>query len=904
MKLLRFLVLFVMMQCSLMSFSQNQSNEDVAGILRYVKTAMRFGQLRPQEKVYLHFDNTGYFKGETIWFKAYVVRTDDGAPTDLSKVLYVDLLNPSGDVVESRKLHIENGVAHGDIKVDSIMTTGFYEVRAYTRYMTNWGPNACFSRVFPIFKTPTIEGHYSSPEIDKISYRKRLNNEREESIDSPNENVVSMDESSSASSSAAGVSNRVHFYPEGGDIVQGLPCRVAFSLVDKEGMPMRATCSLLGKDGSVLSTTTTDSHGYGVVSLTGSSEKMYLQADGKKYQLPSAKPQGCTMHIDMLHPSVVTVDLYTSAEMQQGGMLGYAMVHNGKVVRCDTLTADAHVIRTFDRDNLPEGVSQITFFNKEGRILSERMFFICPKLDGSERVNVVSDVDNLRPCGKVKFTLTSKPNADLSFSAVDASGLVNGSNGNMLSWMLLSSELRGYIAHPEYYFESDDEAHRRAADLLMMVQGWRRYDWSLMSGQSTMLKFEPIEDKQYLFGRLREKSKKNSVAGVWLDTKMYNFSGQVVEGTTKTDSLGNYVFILPEIEGEWNLSINTGVEGKNGYWKDVNYYVAIDRNFAPAGRYVSPLEASAIPVDTTKLFKWNFSDKDEQWVSMTHKDHVLQQVTVKARGHNRDYLWKADEKNARRNSLIYYNCDDASDRIADEGEPSPLFVDWIKSKNSFFGGEAEPTDIYIASPADEMSEHSPTGNKIVEEIIGEPPFEIPIGYIRFYADGLSYKNRQIIWIVDNQFCTITNYNRRQGINVQVNDNLSNSAIELPVFLDEVKSVYISEELEPLHRHFMCSDIESANPVVMYVFTHNTFAYKQKGMRNTRYQGYNIPSTFEMEDYSVIPPVEDYRRTIYWQPDIKTDDKGKATIEFWNNSSCKEMHISCEGMTPQGNILTF
>ena len=98
-------------------------------VLAYIKHAMRFSRYYPQEKVYLHLDNTGYFKGETIWFKAYVVRCDTEQRTDLSHVLYVELLNPSGDVVEKRKLPIENGEAHGDIKVDSIQTTGFYEVR-------------------------------------------------------------------------------------------------------------------------------------------------------------------------------------------------------------------------------------------------------------------------------------------------------------------------------------------------------------------------------------------------------------------------------------------------------------------------------------------------------------------------------------------------------------------------------------------------------------------------------------------------------------------------------------------------------------------------------------------------------------------------------------------------------
>ena len=98
----------------LFSFLGLQAQEsDLVGIVSYMKRAMNFAQVMPQEKVYLHFDNTGYFKGETIWFKGYVVRADTGKPTDLSGVLYVELVNPSGDVVETRKLPIQEGTAYG-----------------------------------------------------------------------------------------------------------------------------------------------------------------------------------------------------------------------------------------------------------------------------------------------------------------------------------------------------------------------------------------------------------------------------------------------------------------------------------------------------------------------------------------------------------------------------------------------------------------------------------------------------------------------------------------------------------------------------------------------------------------------------------------------------------------------
>ena len=84
----------------------------------------------PQEKVYLHFDNTGYFENETLWFKAYVTRTDNGHPSDLSKVLYVELLNPTGNVLPTLKYPIDSlGGAHGEMKLDTILEAGLYEVR-------------------------------------------------------------------------------------------------------------------------------------------------------------------------------------------------------------------------------------------------------------------------------------------------------------------------------------------------------------------------------------------------------------------------------------------------------------------------------------------------------------------------------------------------------------------------------------------------------------------------------------------------------------------------------------------------------------------------------------------------------------------------------------------------------
>ena len=116
-----------------------------------------FSMAYPQEKVYLHFDNTGYFIGENIRFKAYAVDCTLDSLSTLSSVLYVELVSPGGEILEKRKIKLKDGLGHGDISLDKILTSGFYEVRAYTQWMTNWKGDVCFSRVFPIFRRPEKE---------------------------------------------------------------------------------------------------------------------------------------------------------------------------------------------------------------------------------------------------------------------------------------------------------------------------------------------------------------------------------------------------------------------------------------------------------------------------------------------------------------------------------------------------------------------------------------------------------------------------------------------------------------------------------------------------------------------------------------------------------------------------
>ena len=158
-------------------------------------------------------------------------------------------------------------------------------------------------------------------------------------------------------------------------------------------------------------------------------------------------------------------------------------------------------------------------------------------------------------------------------------------------------------------------------------------------------------------------------------------------------------------------------------------------------------------------------------------------------------------------------------------------------------------------------------------------------------DGtMSYAHRGIRWIVDN------GETHNQG--ADSDDGHFNGDIDFPTNLSEIKSIYIVP-----HTPWENSDLTKESRVRIYIYRHHVFSTEsQKGLRHTYFQGFNVPETFRTEDYSVVPPMEDFRRTIYWNPSIKTDKDGCAKVEFYNNSSCKEMYISTEGMTEKGKLL--
>ena len=872
------------------------SNPDDS-IFSYMKRAMRFNQLFPQEKVYLHFDNTGYFKGETMWFQAYVVRADNGRLSDLSKIVYVELLDPSGNIIEKEIVKINDGVGYGDILLDSaIFVTGFYEVRAYTRYMTNWAtggavdkesgngldeiPNTylswlkkdklsegtsylpgIFSRVFPIFKKPEIEGDYTHPAIDTLSYRYRL----------PEREFV---EDTVGNLEGTGRKGRkakdfvVNFYPEGGDLVKGMRSRVAFEVIDRNSLEHQKVVGMvMDKKGEVLAITPAGKNGRGIFEIIPKTDDLKLiitDSNRKKheFELPTVKDEGCVVRMNTLDDAEISTLLQCSPELV-GRKLGYVIMNQGNIVIADTVTAEPYMSLAWRRAEMKPGVNQFTVFTADGHIQAERRFFICPLLTEENNITIIVDSDSvLKPCGKVRLHLNTVANAHLSFSAMDAGTLNNGKPGDIRTYMLLGSDIRGFIAHPEYYFEKDDRVHRMAADTLMLVQGWRRYNWEQMTDLHPMEgKRQIIEDQQYIYGRLGNSQliwlKNHPVDSVKVHVTLWNREqARSLTGDAITDKLGNYSFCLDEpVYGDYKMDMKTLIDGNLK-----TFTIMIDRQFRPSLRTIMKEEAKRIPVPEANLFepKKNEQMEDDESensplrIQVGKREFVTK--TVKVRSRKRYWTdpgigWFGED-NARRFAQIYYDMEDITQDMLDRGEIVPTWWEFLEKVNPLF-------------------------RVIDKSLINE---EI----------GTLHCGR---WQIDNRhLSTLTNvqYNNK-NVDVIINNY---SPFSPPVFIDHIKSLYISHN-------------PATSEYQIWLFQFPTFSTEsKKGRRSTWFHGYSIPSTFQMDDYSVLPPMEDFRRTLYWAPNLQTDVTGRATVEFFNNSSCKHIYVSAEGIGYEGGFIAY
>ncbi len=854
MKLRLLFLLIVLSFCYTTVSLHAQDSVALSKLKSYSQHILKFSKEYPQEKAYLHFDNTSYYLGETIWFKAYVVRAEYNSLTQLSKTLYVELVTPEGNVLDTRKLKIDNGQCHGDFLLRDSLIAGFYEVRAYTRYMLNQDKEYIFSRVFAIYDKPKNAGDFSIQTMWQRPFSLRVPTVRKE---------YNQKEELSVS-----------FFPECGNLIAGIESKVAFKAMDKAGQNAIISGNVYDQAGKSVAEISTIYQGMGVFSYTPTAGKYKakVQYNDKEYSfdLPNAQPRGYAMSIDNVGENQIDIILRKNPATKNES-LGLTITSRGVLYGFKQVTWQNDSLAAFSIPQrlLPTGVTQITLFNVEGQILSERLVFI--NHHSQLKMDVVQNKGAYNAYEKVNldFQLNDMKNqpVETTFSlAVRDAGTssFNPYRDNILTNLLLSSELRGYIENPGYYFEKDTPARKAALDLLLLTQGWTRYVWQQMAGVTPFTVKHPIEKSLVIEGTVLSLLQKKPKANV--DVFMTLICDSTSQrGSCVTDEEGRFNMELADFNGKGRLTIQTNEKGKKK-----EHIVKLDRVFSPESKIyayqekLSPeniliqKDTIAIKQDTTIIDQQEKQPEQKVKTQLDKKAQRLDEVVVKARKITRR------EAESLRNASVVYDVEKSTDELIDKGEDEPAnILDFIRKSNQFFTFSTSTSEGWI------------TGR---------------------------YKGKNVIFCLNNN-SLVDSIDKNKTIynSYEKLANLSTNEIETATVceLEGVSLFY----LPPGRRDILCGF--SGSEVVIFLYTYKDLHSRNNvyGIRQTNLQGYSAVKEFfnPRYDYTPLPNEKDYRRTLYWNPDVKTDANGKASVIFYNNSSCKSFNISAETVTENGVI---
>jgi hypothetical protein len=865
---------------------------------KYIDRLERFGRAIPQEKVYIHLDNTCYFLGDIIWFKAYLRQTSDDTPSKVSGTLYVELINNEGYLVERKLIEMKNGEGDGyfNLPATDAMYAGFYELRAYTRWQLNWGEyehdfgynlpfrfgNAYFnkamrheaerdyeklySRVFPVYNKPIEPGQYDMEMT--MHPHQRIYKEKGHKIE-------------------------LNFFPEGGNLIEGVPNRVAFE-VTRNGEWINGALNIDGKE------IRTINRGRGIFEFVPDSrmqKKLTFMTDSGevlKPKLPQTDEQGVAIQVIRIGDEL---QIKTQVVGIPYDSLALTIMHEGKIQYFSPLQQIGDGIQCKD---LPSGVNQVTVFDTQGRVYSDRLFFVTKTEDLLPSISISTRERNYSAYERIDVDVRSirQSTGHLSVSVRDVSrGARNYDSGNILTEMLLASEIRGFVPDPGYYFEADDEDHRQALDLLMMTQGWRRFNWRDMAVKGEWEFVHPAEKTPLLMGSVHKyeaKVKFDPVAGTDPGGSQYKgkdlkdsrldslglsrdmrkrmiTDGEVLKREVRVHGLffnrdfedyvrgdattknGKFCIVLPHFYGVCDFFLSasdtTRWKKKEREGKVPHQWIVDDEEQYPEFyvRLSFPYPNFVKPYTHYQMQEQPLEINDSGWVNAQTDSHFMSEVSVKARRTGlRSYRYAVP--------VLGFDAYDIFNMGVDAG----LIDGWYSSTDDI-------TNTLVTYFIKDISR----GNKA--------------NVITAYGDVL--------------------HGMFEG-----GDSFFNSSpleVRKYQYLYNLDSVYLYTDYEPrLEGDSRYWGTENLRIAVLFKLFKDGSIRRTYRDRFLHLQGYATPAEFYSPDYSTrpLPEMVDYRRTLYWNPNLYLDSNGTAHITLYNNCHNSIIEVDAQGQAADGTLL--
>jgi hypothetical protein len=470
------------------------------------------------EKIYLQTDKSLYISGEICWFKSYIVDASLHKPFSLSKVAYVEVLNRDSKPVLQGKILLEKGIGSGSFFIPLSLPSGSYKIRAYTNWMKNQGPEYFFEKNITIVNT------------------------QKRDRDSIVQKIPAYD---------------IQFFPEGGNLVEGGPSVVAVKAVDETGAGINVEGDIVDGDKKTIAHFQTGLFGMGRFEFNapaGKQYKAYVRAGGNQLTVadfPAVSQKGYSLKVIPDQNNQITISVFSNYERDSRPL--YILIHTrGIAKRAETLSlVNGKGSITIQKSILGEGISTITLFSANRQPVCERLVFKMPAILD---ISAQAEMEEYQTRKKITAHIhlnnnkgdSSITNLGLSVCRIDS--LQTEVGPDIRCYLYLSSDIRGYIEHPEYYFNHTGEQAEIALDNLMLTQGWRRFKWEEVL-QYRLPDFEYIPEWT---GHLINTKVTNRITGQPLENQVVYLAGPGIKSQLAgcvSNKKGQLLFDLPHLLG-------------------------------------------------------------------------------------------------------------------------------------------------------------------------------------------------------------------------------------------------------------------------------------------------------------------------------------------------------------------
>ncbi len=515
-----------------------------------------------REWVYTHLNKSSYISGDDMWFASYVLNPSNRQLNLATSKLYVELWSPQKKLISRKILFVKEGTSSHYIHLSDSLAPGSYCFRAYTNWMRNFYPEKELSTFI------TILGNNKPDEI--------ASNDKRKSKSKDQNSITNSDQSAEKDKGWD-----IQLLPESGTLLEGADNVIGVKATDSFGRGIQITAKVFTGDHNEIAEVSTNEHGMGSFTIQETTNQKYiLKADlpdstKREVELPKVEPKGITIQVNPFRTDVISFRLQTNQATSQINNTYFVTIHaNGELFsnyRFQFLRNNSIQFRINKKD-IGSGIIYATVFDRNFNPVAERVFYnpdlagkgsLVFKAEPDVRDTIRMNVSVIDSLNKVDFT-------KLSISVLPGETQLSRFNNSLLAESILRPAVQGDIEDPNSYFEKNDFNHLAAIDLLLLTQGWRKYDWqAILQNPAPSYKY-PFEAAFLVEGVVKNwlKNKTDANSKVSLFSPMNNLFIMAPvdkEGKYKfekiylTDSTWVMVSATSEKGKNWNRAVQTDI---------------------------------------------------------------------------------------------------------------------------------------------------------------------------------------------------------------------------------------------------------------------------------------------------------------------------------------------------------